>query len=508
MDWTFDSLDGVPDVFTTSAFDYRQALQDIRHAIRAILSPSNETLALRSARLHIVRQKLHHVKRISLHCSEKPVIATRSMRMRYMKIRADTYVSLTCVYRSRVPVTVYWTKNEVVIPGKNDKQLDMVITPSDSGIYKCKVVSSLGESSGNSTLVTVYTKPHFLSRMQNVTFIAGHYPTNNATFVCNVTSNPTPDVSWYFRRFSSTKARRLYGQHSPLLTVRNPTVRNSGYYYCVGSNRYGVRRSVEVRLDVLRSHLATQKVSLSVEVKGRADGRLNFTGLIDRMTQRTNLLVAARLESHGNRSKLFVDIFSDPGFFRANKASKMEAVASSRQTLARTISVFTTEAAKNAIHVNKNTTLRVNGKSLTHEFRLNMCRPGYRIREDGFSCIQCPVGTHGSHCTPCKRGTYQPYPAQPRCLPCPQDSITKYPGSSSRHECKSLKEFCRRRKPGYYRHPTSCSKYIGCNGHTYVMQCRPGSFFDEGNARCVWLFDVSLHAYNSYLKRWWNSCDW
>ena len=173
-----------------------------------------------------------------------------------------------------------------------------------------------------------------------------------------------------------------------MLSVKHPNTAKAGYYYCVAENKYGKQNSLEARLDVLKSTLATQKISLSVDSKNWSNSSAKFPVLMKRMTLLEGLTVMIQHNLQGTKSKIYVDIFSDPKVFmkKVNKESMMDAAAISRQILAKSMAIFVSQVMKKFIEIDNHTNIEVDKNSLMYEYKLNICQPGYRMDADGFTC--------------------------------------------------------------------------------------------------------------------------
>lgn len=383
----FETLETIPSVFAVSREQYDESVEDSRKKIQSVFSSNDQTLSSLSALIQSFNDQIYYIRSVCLHCSNKPSIPTHKTPIQYEVVMVGQKTTINCIYESILPTTIYWMKNEEVIDGKHGQQLTINATLDDNGVYKCMVVSAVGKTTSNDTLVIIYSKPSFLSQPKNVTYtLPNHH--DNATFVCNVTAEPMPKIKWYYRSFSWTRGQMLYGEYSPLLAVKNPSNKKAGYYYCVGENKYGKTKSEEARLDILKSNLATQKISMSVRVKEYTNTSRKFSQLEKEMTLFEGLTVVMNLNSHGIKSKINVHVFSDPNILmkKLNEESMMDAASKSRQMLAKSMAVFVSHVMNGSIRSDNETVLKIDKGSLMYEYRLNICQAGYKMDADGYTC--------------------------------------------------------------------------------------------------------------------------
>ncbi len=179
-----------------------------------------------------------------------------------------------------------------------------------------------------------------------------------------------------------------------MFRIPRPTVDDAGFYYCSAENAFGKIVSRHARLDVLKSRLPNQAFSVSYSVQVGRSGAPEKTSyerdLISKgkLSTSQNLNVAFEYKS-GRELNVNVKVtdnleknITDSGSEEVSALDMLRAVSSSRQTLSgvmeRIVEGLTRNRGRSANNAFE--------KSLKLGFNGELCKRGYFLHENGFTC--------------------------------------------------------------------------------------------------------------------------
>ena len=382
----FETLQYLPTIFTVTRRKYINSVLQTSDLLRSIMSYTGKDLNSFLYLIKSYKKQLQYTCSLCLHCSDKPVLKDIVGNQSTLEVMVGEHLSINCLFRSFLPVKVYWMKDDHVIDRENNEKFTILSTLSDSGVYKCLIVSVIGLTISNSTIVIVYNKPRLYNQPTTMKYL---YPSfnANATFVCNATGDPKPIIKWFFSSYDSYKFKELKGENAPLLSVTNPDQSKGGFYYCSAVNKYGSVSSGKVRLDLLQSNIAKQKMSLSVDTES-LHSSMTFTTLEKILTLHRGLDITVKHKLLKNVTRLQVGILFNPNVLKKlyQKAAMIDLASLSRQYLAISSALFVSKMLNKSIENDEETRIEVYDNSLIYEHNFKICETGYKVDGDGFTC--------------------------------------------------------------------------------------------------------------------------
>jgi hypothetical protein len=179
---------------------------------------------------------------------------------------SDKTISVHAGKRLRIPCTfshdplnritnIEWTKNDAAIdigPGdKIDFGMDGSITVNDvqrrhQGDYRCLVRTVEDNATDVVNIEVVVNAPVIVSHSPDEQIV---FEGDTAKMMCRANGIPDPKVTWLFNRTRITSSKDKK-RDSPVLSIDNVILSDSGKYVCTAINEYGQTRH-EMALSVV-----------------------------------------------------------------------------------------------------------------------------------------------------------------------------------------------------------------------------------------------------------------
>ena len=230
--------------YSQRALEIKDSLEEMKRVFTSLLQRNSSFDSVKEISLR-AKALLNKTIDGSVLCGNSPVIL-KSSPAEVVILTGDT-VNLTCLVINSNEVEIVWIRNERVIEDKHDEVL--VLRNADrqtEGAYKCKASNNRGVTVSNVTIVRVHEAPRITIHPSDFRVLVG---TETLTMICSGDGEPKPTIEWFFMSRTGT----IVKVHSSdrLLTKKNLTSQDSGFYYCNVSNIRGSTRSRMARLDVL-----------------------------------------------------------------------------------------------------------------------------------------------------------------------------------------------------------------------------------------------------------------
>ena len=240
------------------ALEIKQKLQEMKTLFISLLQ-RNSSLAEVQEIVVIAAALLNNTNDDSVLCGTSPVIV-KSSPANVVVLTGDT-VNLTCLVSNLNEVEIFWVKNERVIEDMNDEVLVLKNANTETeGVYHCEVSNNRGRTVSNVTIVVVHEVPRITEHPRDVRVLVG---TETLSMVCNSDGVPKPTTEWFFMSRMEKVVR--INSSGRILTKKNLTSQDSGFYYCNVSNIHGTTTSRMARLDVLGFTPGKPRIAVSLK---------------------------------------------------------------------------------------------------------------------------------------------------------------------------------------------------------------------------------------------------
>ncbi|PNF41482.1 hypothetical protein B7P43_G13295, partial [Cryptotermes secundus] len=219
-----------------------------------------------------------------------PQMAPHFVKPNIMKHEVKKYagstVVLSCPAKGNPEPNITWTKDRNILSNHHYGQWSLRIEDTvlyDSGNYSCFICNVIGCINFTFEVDIIdhhLQKPNLTEIPQNSTVMVGH----SVSFHCEGISGPS-DVTWFQGYFTShVDAKfRIHTDTPEILTLRNVTHEDAGWYTCVANNAFGITfasaylRVVDIPDNLTPvSHLNDQEDSHDTETN-RVAGEYNET---------------------------------------------------------------------------------------------------------------------------------------------------------------------------------------------------------------------------------------
>ncbi|CAI4225610.1 unnamed protein product [Auanema sp. JU1783] len=170
---------------------------------------------------------------------------------------------------------VSWRKNEKEFSLNDNARAtldptgNLIFSPveySDSGTYQCVSINMVGERVSSPARLSVYEKPQFIKKPEDVTSELG----GSILFNCTVGGEPQPQVYWTKKGDQMPVARAFIARDNKGLRIENIQKSDEGEYVCHARNPTGsIETSARLRVQVLPS-FEISPISQEVMLGGQA----------------------------------------------------------------------------------------------------------------------------------------------------------------------------------------------------------------------------------------------
>ena len=330
-------------------------------------------------------------------------------------------VTLNCgKVESDLPFSYNWKLHEDLIDGEFSSTLNIKTTSSSSGVYTCIVTSLVGQTFSQGILLNIYAPPKLQAKPEDV----NHLMLNefvNASFICEVSGIPRPNVSWFYKDFKRREEISLLEFESEII-LKNINASHAGFYYCKANNIHGAITSRFARLNVLKVEFPELFIEMSIDILKIEQNLSSLADASDNQTYKSNHdfnnstvsnltntyiklydELAERLRTSTNQNISYLQTkngdlvtlhFTIKSIIHTNVSHEMrssrdflEVSTQSRQDLANSAASLV-----NMIFLNKSKifvqdfVLFVDNTSLTYKATLDKCQPDYKINKNGIFC--------------------------------------------------------------------------------------------------------------------------
>ena len=261
VDYFFRSLDEF------YLFEYGHQALEIKEYLKALnllfAGLLHQNLSFASTQEVAPRAKvlLNKTKDNSVLCGTGPMI-TDSSPVEVVVLAGDT-VNLTCRVKSTSEVEIVWIKNERILGDMTDEELVLRdVNTETEGAYKCEASDNRGRAVSNVTIVKVHQAPTIIEHPGSMQVLTG---TDSVSFVCDSAGVPHPSTEWLFTPMHDQDEMVVrLNLSKAVLTKKNLTSEDSGFYYCNVSNIHGAIQSRKARLDVVGFVPGTPRILVSL----------------------------------------------------------------------------------------------------------------------------------------------------------------------------------------------------------------------------------------------------
>ena len=377
----FECLTHLPTVMTVSRNTYNVLVNDSESVFRNIWSSQSENLTLLLEKIGPFTGNLQQINSVALHCSDKPQL--QATLPSTVEVMSGNSLTLQCTVTSSLPVTFNWMHHDQFIDGENNGNLTFIATNIHAGVYKCHATSLTGNTTSAGTLVRVFVRPRFIEEPKNIQYLLPVQGPIKPTFICNVTAFPKASIRWYYQSFSKASSNLIREENKTILVIQKMDVTKAGLYFCRANNQYGSIQSKFARLDVLNTVLVSQSLTISVEgIKNPNASIPSFSKFLKTLRFSTRQTITLKYSG-----KFELKVITVPSQIQnSNYSSMFTESAKLRQDLANSGKLFALQALKNEIPADDGRLVTVDNNSLAYDYKLNICKAGYRPHKNGFLC--------------------------------------------------------------------------------------------------------------------------
>ena len=384
---SFRQLKFLPNIARGDPSVFRSTIKDAEIAYKNILS--SKSIRVLSSSVNNIQRLIRKLISATAFCSKAPKVMLDKPSKVEAIAGSNLYIS--CMTESDIqPVKFSWVFNNVTMLSEDSKVLHIKAGYEQQGVYKCIASNPIGRNTSEETLVIIRQKPTLIQEPADFKYYSSIPKEIVTHFACNVTSDPPASLSWFFQPFKSKSPINLH-QSKPVLRIMKPTVSDAGFYQCIAQNPFGIVKSRRARLDILKSRLPNQKVSLSFDVP------LGRSGAPDKHVIKNKVIADGGLSS--NQS---VDVSYE--FQSGRDVNVRVSVTEKLNIISQNQEISEIEMLRRVITFRKglesSITKVINGlktsrgrsadnsveKSMRLSFNGELCGPGYFMHENGFTC--------------------------------------------------------------------------------------------------------------------------
>ena len=400
IDNAIDTLTNLPTMLNKPRKIYIQEILSLKGNFINLLRETNLTRLILTVKNIVI--SLSNIESMSLHCVDPPLV--KIVNAGDINVEEGAKLSLKCSAKSSLPMQYYWNHNDEILDDENSDELHLFASEETQGIYACIAKSLAGNGTSSQVRVILFAKPKFIEEPGEIFYILPSYQVNSLTLTCNATDYPETTITWYHKPMTLDGQPRVISNKTGLLLVINdPIQQNSGYYSCQALNKYGKIKSREAKIEILHSRLVDPEINLSFEILNTStvsansfhnlstemlaeikglDKKMNITTINDHNVWK----VTFKIEVSAN----IKDKISLPEMF--NISTKM------RQNMATSVAVFMTKLVKNQFHmrINEEDMALVDNETITYGFKLNICKNGFKLHNNGYLCGKFSLINHSS----------------------------------------------------------------------------------------------------------------
>ena len=390
------------------ALEIKQKLQEMKTLFNSLLQRNYSLVEVQEI-VFKATALLNNTNDDSVLCGTSPVIV-KSSPAEVVVLTGDT-VNLTCLVSNSNEVEIVWIKNERVIEDMNDEVLVLKNANTETeGVYHCEVSNNRGSTVSNVTIVVVQEAPRITEHPRDVRVLVG---TETLSMICNSDGVPKPTTEWFFKsRMDKVIRMNSLGR---ILTKKNLSSQDSGFYYCNVSNIHGTTTSRMARLNVLRFTPGKPRIAVSLKFARCAFDsfpynasnctthhytpplQLNYTGFQTFFREITGKMRWAWKQIERRDSSPYSDV-SLSFVITANGSNMSSNVSSdiiaalnsfslSRSKLARDLWSFRAALEERKFHfIRKNELIVLKNGGFAAELVTQKCLEGKEADENGFLC--------------------------------------------------------------------------------------------------------------------------
>lgn len=247
--------------------DYLQGLiPQLEDRFVSIISNGSMTLEEAVDLSGSVLRLLNSTRSTKVFCATPPVFVLQPVNK---SVLLGHTVIISCLADSEPEPKYTWFEDDKIIPNATKPNLRVTSKQVGTASYKCIASNHVANLTSAEAVVTFEESPFLLSDLRNQTVYEGIVP--GATFFCNVSGFPSPQISWCFNHsYKNTTDGMEQSSCSHLvnkdkkLTITRPNQSQEGWYWCKGKNKHGIVVSSAVFLRVKTIKLATYEAKVSL----------------------------------------------------------------------------------------------------------------------------------------------------------------------------------------------------------------------------------------------------
>ena len=387
MKESYRQLEELPIMAKIEASTFRSYINDLESETMSLpLLDSLEKFSKATSKMQVVFRK---IVLSSAFCSKAPQVTLDTPPKVDAIVGNDLFIS--CVAKSDLkPVKYAWQFNNVTMLSEDSSVLHLKVEYSSQGTYRCIALNTIGANSSEETLIVVRSKPVLAKEPSDFRYYSSIPKEVVPYFACNVTSDPPASISWYYQPFDSKIVVRINHTDS-VLRFDKPDVSNGGFYHCIVRNPFGIISSRKARLDVLKSKLPSQRVSLSFDIPLGRSGSLDRNSIKNKvisdggLSSKQNVNVSYEFQSGRDVTvQISVTETAEESDQRSGitEIEMLRRIISSRKGLKTSV-----EKVINGLKKNRGRSIVDSlEKSMRLDFNGELCGPGYYMHENGFTC--------------------------------------------------------------------------------------------------------------------------
>ena len=390
VEQALEDLKELPSLLTVDRATFLQLVEKVETGFKSLLSSNLQSLSSLRVLAKGLDRSFKNLKQVTQFCAKAPQVTLNTPDQVVTTVGSD--LSIKCLVTNTLNVRYNWIFNNATLPSENDPQLRVYAKKQNEGSYQCQAISLSGKNISEETYVIIREVPEFIDEPKNFKYHSSLDKAIRPFFLCNVSSDPPANISWYFERFTAAGEIARMRQNEPVLRLTNLTASDGGFYYCNASNEYGSVTSGKARLDVLAVQVPNQALTITFDMEFESEGPPDKTALKRQVKEDGHFSAAQQvnvtLEYKAGRDvsvriKVTVNLRGN-GRLGGNlsEIDILRRVSTARQSLSNGLQRYASKLSKNK----SRTATEKMEKTMKIEFQGNLCPKGYQLHSNGFIC--------------------------------------------------------------------------------------------------------------------------
>ena len=392
VEQALEDLKELPSLLTVDRGTFLQLVGKVETGFKSLLSSNLQSLSSLRLLAKELNRSFKNLKQVTQFCAKAPQVTLNTPAQVVTTIGSDLSIIIKCLVTNTLNVRYNWIFNNATLPSENGPQLTVYAEKQNEGSYQCQAISLSGKNISEETYVIIREFPKFIDQPKDFKYHSSLDKAIKPFFLCNVSSDPPANISWYFERFTTAGEITRMRQNEPVLRLTSPTASDGGFYHCNASSEYGSVTSGKARLDVLVVQIPNQALTLkfdmefgnegppdknALERQVKEDGHFSATQQVNvTLKYKTGRYVSVRIKVTDNLRG------NDRSGGNLSEIDILRRVSAARQSLSSGLQRYASKLSKNK----SRTATKNMEKTMKIVFQGNLCPKGYQLHSNGFIC--------------------------------------------------------------------------------------------------------------------------